>query len=194
MNFTEAQGAVLGLIKRPDKAAAVGVAINAILSRNVLKTEFTQDLVEATIPLDSNEYSQTIDLTTLVDPLTRFRKWKYVKLPGVLGYLKPIDPLNVFVPGGFTQTDCYYMMGSKLTVISSSLASSLLVGYYQYAPVLSGSNEHWLLTLCPYCVIYQATGEVLISMGDTSTGKTYLAMGQQMYEVAANDFRDQITY
>ena len=88
--------------------------------------------MEATIPLDPGLYSQTINLPSLVAPLTRFRKWKYVKVTGDLQYLKYIDPQNVFVPGGVQQTNCYYMIGSDLTVLLRSLATSLEVGYYQH--------------------------------------------------------------
>ncbi len=194
MNFAEAVDAVLSVIKRPDKTAEAGIIVNAALSKAILKTEFSRDLVESSIPLDSTIYTQSIDLSTLVSPLVRFRKWKYLKLPGATRYLNFIDPQNVFVPGGFTQTDGYYMIGSTLTIIPSSTASSLLVGYYQYAPVLTGTATHWFLDLCPYAIVYQAIGELLISMGDASNGKTYKTMGDDLYMVAVNDFRDQITH
>jgi len=194
MNYAEAVDAVLSVIKRPDKTAEAGIVVNAVLSRAILKTEFSRDLVETSIPLDSSLYVQTIDLATLSSPLIRFRKWKYLKLPGATRYLNFIDPQNVFVPGGFTQVDGYYMIGSSLTIIPSSTASSLLVGYYQYAPTLTGTATHWFLELCPYAIIYQAIGELLISMGDASNGKTYKSMGDEMYVVAVNDFRDQITH
>ena len=79
MNFTEMVTEVQGLVKRPDKAAAIGSAINSALSQYVFRTEFTQDLVETTIPIDAEEYSQTLDLTALDPALIRFRKWKYIK-------------------------------------------------------------------------------------------------------------------
>jgi hypothetical protein len=31
-------------------------------------------------------------------------------------------------------------------------------------------------------------------MGDAANGKIYKAMGDDMYKVAVNDFKDQITY
>ena len=87
MNFAEAVDAVLSVIKRPDKTAEAGVIVNAVLSRSILKTEFSKDLVETSIPLDSSLYTQTIDLSALVSPLVRFRKWKYVKMYGATRYL-----------------------------------------------------------------------------------------------------------
>ena len=45
---------------------------------------------------------------------------------GFRGYLLPIDPQNVFVPGGSIQTDRYYMIGSKLTIITSALVVAFL--------------------------------------------------------------------
>ena len=194
MDFTDMVTEVQGLVKRPDKAAAIGSAINSALSQYVFRTEFTHDLVETTIPVDANEYSQTIDLTTLDPALIRFRKWKYIKPYGVRGYILPIDPQNVFVPGGSIQTDRYYMIGSKLTIITSALASSLSVGYFQHAPVLSGSNTFWLTDLCPYAVINRAAGEIFNAIGDPKSGSFHLALAEQLYTTLANDCRDQITY
>lgn len=194
MNFTEVVNLVLGIVKRPDQILTAEAAVNSQLSRCIFKTEFSHDLVEAEIPLDDQSYSQTIDLSTLAVPLVRFRKWKYVKLPGVLGYLNPIDPQNVFVPGGFQQTDRYYMIGNKITVMSSALSSKLLVGYYQYAPTLSGNQQHWLLDICPYAIINLAAGEVFNAIGDTTGFKTYTGMGDLIYQTLVNDIRDQHVY
>ena len=194
MNFTDMVAEVQGLVKRPDKTAAIGSAINSALSQYIFRTEFTQDLVETTIPIDSEEYSQTIDLPALSPALVRFRKWKYVKVYGYRGYLQHVDPKNIFVPGGSVQTDSFYMIGSKLNILLSSLASQLSVGYYQYAPVLSGSNEFWLTDLSPYCVINRAAGEIFNAIGDPKSGSFYLALAEQLYTTLANDCRDQITY
>ena len=194
MNFTELSEAVLAIVKRPDKAAQVGNAINTAIARTLFKTEFTQDLVEATIPLDPELYSQTINLPSLVAPLTRFRKWKYVKVTGDLQYLRYIDPQNVFVPGGVQQTNCYYMIGSDLTVLLRSLATSLEVGYYQHPPVLSGANTFWLTDICPYGIINRAAGEVFALIGDANSAKLHLAMGEDLLTIMANDLRDQVTY
>ena len=50
MNFTELVSAVSDIVKRPDKSAQIGNAINTALARTLFKTEFTHDLVEASIP------------------------------------------------------------------------------------------------------------------------------------------------
>lgn len=194
MNFTELSDAVLAIVKRPDKMPQIGHAINSAISRTLFKTEFTHDLVEATIPLDDTLYTQTVNLPSLAAPLTRFRKWKYVKLTGVLGYLSPIDPQNVFVPGGVQQVNYYYMIGSDLTIIAGSLSASLEVGYYQYPPVLSGVNTFWLTELCPYGLINRAAGEVFALIGDTASAQVYMTIGEEQLQIMANDLRDQVTY
>lgn len=194
MNFTEVVNLVLGIVKRPDQVLIAENAVNSQLSRCIFKAEFSQDLVEAEIPLDDQSYDQTIDLTSLVSPLVRFRKWKYIKLPGVLGYLSPIDLQNVFVPGGFKQTDCYYMVGSKLTIMASALSSKLLVGYYQYAPALSGNQQHWFLDICPYAIVNLAVGEVFNAIGDPTGFKIYTVMGESLYQMLVNDIRNQYSY
>lgn len=194
MNFTELVSAVSDIVKRPDKTAQIGNAINTALARTLFKTEFTHDLVETSIPLDDTLYVQTVNLPSLVAPLTRFRKWKYVKLTGVKGFLQHIDPQNVFVPGGVQQVNCYYMIGSDLTVIAGGLSSALEVGYYQHPPVLSGANTFWLTDLCPYGIINRAAGEIFALIGDTNSAKVYLAMGEDLLTIMANDLRDQVTY
>lgn len=194
MNFTELVSAVSAIVKRPDKQAQIENAINTAIARTLFKTEYTHDLVETSIPLDDTLYTQTINLPTLAAPLVRFRKWKYVKLTGVKGFLNPIDPQNVFVPGGVQQVNCYYMIGSDLTVIAGSLSTALEVGYYQYPPVLTGTNTFWLTDLCPYGIINRAAGEVFATIGDAKSAQIYIAMGDDLLTIMANDLRDQYTY
>lgn len=194
MNFTECVNEVLTIVKRPDKLVEAQNAVNNRLSRCILKTEFTHDLVEDSIPIDGTLYAQSIDLSALAVPLVRFRKWKYLKQPGTYRYLEPSDLQNIYRPGGFTQSDVFYMVGTKLNIITSSLSSTLDIGYYQYAPVLSGVNEHWLLTLAPYCIINLAVGELFNGMGDVNSSKYYLSSGEELYRVVVNDCRDQLTY
>lgn len=194
MNFTDVVTAVTDIVKRPDKGPQIANAINTAIARASLRTEFSQDLVEATIPIDSTVYSQTINLPSLANPLIRFRKWKYVKITGALGYLNPVDTQNIFVPGGTQQTNCYFMIGSNLTIITATLAASLEVGYYQHPPVLSGANEYWLLDICPYGIINKAAGEVFGVIGDINSAKLYIAMGEDLLSIMASDLRNQHTY
>lgn len=194
MNFTELVSAVSDIVKRPDKTTQIENAINTALARTLFKNEFTHDLVETSIPLDSTLYTQTINLPSLIAPLVRFRKWKYVKLTGVKGFLQPIDPQNVFVPGGVQQVNCYYMIGSDLTVIAGGLSSALEVGYYQHPPILTGTNSFWLTDLCPYGIINRAAGEVFAAIGDARSAQVYIAMGDDLLTIMANDLKDQFTY
>mgnify|MGYP001017094666 FL=1 len=166
MNFSECVQTVLAMLKRPDKIVVAEAAVNAALSRAILRTEFPQDLVETSIPIDSTKYDQTIDLSALVSPLTRFRKWKYIKQPGQLAYLQPIPPDKIFSPGRFVQQDCYYMAGSNLTIIPTVTSATLEVGYYSYAPALKNNETFWLLDVCPYAIIYLACAICFESIGD----------------------------
>lgn len=194
MNFSEVVNEVLSLTKRPDKVTQAENAVNSRLARCILKGEFSHDLVETTIPIDDTLYAQLVDLSTLASPLTRFRKWKYLKQPGALKYLEPGDVSNVFRPGGYTQSDIFYMIGSTLNIITSSLSSTLEVGYYQYAPALKNNETHWLLDICPYAIINLATGELFNSMGDVGASKYYIASGEDLFQTLVRDMRDQITY
>lgn len=192
MTFDEVVNDVLGIIKRPDKLVQTQVAVNSQLKRAILKTNFSHDLVEGSIPIDSSLYNQTINLAQLSPALVRFRKWKYIKLYGAYGYLEPSDAQNVFVPAGSMQTDIFYMMGTNLTIITSTTAESLLVGYYQYPPNLSGSQTHWLLEICPELIVNRAAADMFNAIGDQASSKYYLATGEDLYMTVVNDLRDQV--
>lgn len=189
MNFSEVVTAVVSLVKRPDKQVEVEMAVNATIAEAILKAEYPHDLVEAVIPLSPDVYTQTINLSTLASPLVRFRKWKYLKLPGIYGYLQPIDPENVFKPGQFMQNDCYYQIGSNLTIITSSLSDELLVGYYSRAPVLANAEEFWLLDMCPYAIVYKAAAIVFNGIGDTQAASTNKKSGDDLLKTMQNDMQ-----
>lgn len=189
MNFSECVTIVLDLVKRPDKLTAAEMAVNSALSKAILKAEYTQDLVETSIPIDSSKYAQTIDLTTLSPQLTRFRKWKYVKQPGAYRYLEYLAPDKVFQPGSFMQNDCYYMAGANLNIIPSSTSATLEVGYYSYAPAMKNNETFWLLDLCPYAIIHEAAAILFESIGDSQSAAGNRKTGQDLLKVMEIDIQ-----
>ena len=191
MTFAEILAEVLTITARPDRETEIASAINAVLSRCVLKTNFARDLVETTINIDPTLYGSTIDFSSLV---TRFRKFKYVKVTGVRGYLHPIDSDKVFTPGGILQNNRYYVAGLNLTYMISTLSPTLEIGYYQYA---AKQNEltvptHWMFDLAPWAIIDLASARIFRSIGDDTSAAQYEKSGIEFYDIAKRDFADSI--
>lgn len=193
MNFTETVTAVTEIVKRPDKLADIKSAINAMLAECTIKASFANDLVETTIPVDATLYGDTITFNNLVVPVvTRFRKFKYVKPTAVLRYLQPISADKIFTPGGIMQPDTYYVAGNSLTYTLKELTSALEVGYYQYAPILSDLDEHWMLEIMPWTIIDLAAARIFKTIGDDNSFRAYLSTGTESYKMFRNDLEDSI--
>lgn len=183
MNFSQVVQAVLDITKRPDKQTDTERAVNAALSFLCLKEKFAQDLVEGSISINPALYGDTISIASL----TRFRHFKYIKLPQVLGYLNRIGSDKIFTPGGTMQSNCYYTAGTNLTYILSTLASSLEIGYYVYPPILTANETHWMLDMIPQVIIDHAASKVFQLIGDDSSMKTHLAIATDAYNVMVRD-------
>jgi hypothetical protein len=186
MDFASMVSAVTDITSRPDKETEAGIAVNAAISYFILRTKFFKDLVEDTITIDANEYTQVVDLTDL----TRFRSFKYVKVTGVRGYLSPSAPEHIFTPNGTTQNNRYYIIGTDMTILSSNLGANLEVGYYQYPPELATSDTFWLTDICPWCVIDRAASRIFQSCGDVQEARNRMATAMEMYNNLVGDYAD----
>ncbi len=184
MNFTEAINEIIGITKRPDKATEIASALNSAITYFTLKDSWKQDLKELTIAVDSSLYSDTIDLSQYV---TRLRKIKYLKVYGVKGYLKEIDTEHVFTPGGYTQKNWFYVIGSDLTYNTSTLGASLELGYYQYPAILSGTSTHWMLDINPWMLIDKAAARIFRSIGDDNSAKLHEGYAFDHFKTLQND-------
>jgi len=183
MNFNAVVAAVLDITKRPDKTADTERAVNAALSFFCLKDSFAQDLIEQTLAIDPSKFGDTISLASL----TRFRRFKYIKVTGVLGYLQPIGADKVFTGGSVMQKNCYYVAGTNLTYILPAQASSLEVGYYTYPSILSGNNTHWMLDMFPNIIINRAAANIFKSIGDDNSFKIHNSLAMEEFLVLQGD-------
>ena len=193
MNFNEVVNEVIGITARPDKASAIATAVNAVISLCTMKASFARDLVETSIPIPPNDFTGTFQFNNLQVPVvTRFRKFKYVKAYGVKGYLNPTSPEKVFVPGGVSQRNVYYLSGDSITYILQNTAPSLEIGYYQYAPVLDANknNTHWMLEVMPYTIIDLAAARIFRDIGDDASASRHQAAGDESFKVNRRDHED----
>ena len=194
MTLTEAIDEVISITKRADKRAEITSNINKAILYFTLKSNFAKDLVETSIPFDADEYAQNIDLTGLAVPLTRFRKWKYLRPTSRSYFLSYRDPLHVVGPNGNVQTDVFYMSGDTLIAALSQLDATCEVGYYTYPPILSeaGVTAHWMLTMVPWMVTERAASMTFKSIGDDNSARFYEASSNELFFTARNDFEDQV--
>lgn len=178
MNFSEVSNEVLALTARPDKVAAIAVAINRSVHYSCLIGNFSQDLIETSIPVDPALYADTISLSGL----TNFRRFKYVKPTEVRYYLRPMAPEHIFTPSNAIQPNVYYLAGSSMSYTLSALTTQLEVGYYRYPSVLDAAinSSHWLLDACPYGIIDLAAAKIFAEIGDNASAKLYANDGMQM--------------
>ena len=192
MNFLEAQDEVIAYTKRPDKLTDIKSQLNRAIAFFTLKANFSRDLVESSIPVDSTLYGDTVDLSTLAVPFVRFRKFKYVKPTGVRYYLNTIDPTQILTPQGIVQPNRYYVAGQSITYTLSALTAVLECGYYQYAPLLvNNADEHWMLDLMPWAVIEKAASRIFFNIGDETSAKSFEESSMDFFLVGRRDFLDQ---
>lgn len=190
MNTTEILALAKLSHKRPDKNEEALSALNEGLSICTMRARFARDLVEQQLDIDANEYSQTIDFST---EFTRFRIFKYLRPTSQRKFLEKSDSLSLFSPGGQIQRDKYFIGGTNLTFILSVLDTSLQVGFYQYAPILTesdGSNEYWMLDLMPFAIINYVKAEIFRSIGDDASAKLYMGKYDDQFEIGRRDFVD----
>lgn len=192
MNFTEAVDAVIDITARPDRRTETANAVNAILSLCVSKAEFARDLVEGTLAVDPTLYGATVSIATL----TRFRKFKYLKITGERGYLTPTGADKIFTPGGSMQPNRYYVAGTNITYTLSKLTPTLEYGYYEYAPVLldNAADTHWMLDVMPWAIIDLAASKIFRSIGDDGSYRIYQGTGQDLYNTARRDHQDAVLF
>jgi hypothetical protein len=194
MTLTEAIEEVISITKRADKRTEIISNINKAILYFTLKASFAKDLVETSIPFSATDYAQSIDLTALAVPLTRFRKWKYLRPTSRRYYLNFRDPTQVVGPNGVVQTDTFYMAGDTLIVALSQLDSTCEVGYYTYPAILSeaGVTAHWMLTMCPWMVTERAASQTFKSIGDDVSATFYERSSNELFLTARADFEDQV--
>jgi hypothetical protein len=198
MDFAGAVSEVLTITARPDKVTEIESALNWAISYCCLRSNFANDLVESTLTISPTSYGNTIQFNNVLDnpPVTRFRKFKYVKPYGVRKYLRPIDSDKIFSPAASMQQDVYYVAGNHLTYILSAPAPSLEIGYYQYPPILDQSvvTSFWLLDVAPWAAIDLAAARIFRSIGDDQSMQQYQVMGEEQLKVARRDFEDNVRH
>ena len=186
MNFTEVVAEVVSITKRPDKIADIRREVNKAINFCCLETNFANDFFEQELAVDSNSYNLTIDL---LNDLTRFRKFIYIRPVDRTAMLCHINPAQAF-KGGKERKDSYYVASSTAVIRLSAPTSSLIIGYMQYPPVLTDdSPDFWLLAISPYMVIDLAAAMVFKNIGNNEEYTTHYQQFTAAYASACRDYR-----
>lgn len=185
MNFSEVLAEVLRVTVRPDKSADAIRAINKAVLYCTIKGDFSQDFVEASMPIDPTLYGDTISIATL----PRFRRFLFVKPLAKRYYLTKMDPDKILTPKLEVQPNVYYLAGTNLTYTLSELNSSLEVGYYTYPLTLDAvvNPTHWMLDMMPYAIIDLAAAYVFAGIGDDASARKHEAAGLELYTLIRKD-------
>lgn len=192
MNFGEVLQEIIGTTKRADKLSAIKQAVNSVIGKVVLGTDFRRDLLETTIAISSSEYIQAVDNSLL----TNFRKWEYIRPYGYRKVIEKLDgPLAVFTDEGCEKNNCYYVAGNQTILRLQTLSSSLVVGYFQYPNTLvENTDTHWLLDFAPYLVINGACAKVFRDIGDTESSRQHETDYRDTLSIVISDQKYGVNY
>jgi len=185
MNFSEVLAHVLRITSRPDKAVDAALAINKAVSYCTFLGNFRADLVESSLAIDPNLYGDTISIA----PLTRFRKFTYVKPTAQRYYLNKVHESKIFTPKNNIQPNSYYVAGTSMTYVLAELTAILEVGYLTYpTPLDSVTNTaHWMLDQIPYAIIDLASAYVFTTIGDDASARKYEISGLDLFKALRRD-------
>jgi hypothetical protein len=193
MNFGEATDAIVSLIKRRDKEAAVKGHINRAISFYVAFGTFAHDMVELpTFAIDGTLYAQSFAINA--SPFTRFRKLKYIRPASYLDYLHWKDPATIFT-GTCEQVDCWYRSGVNIVFKLSMLQPTVALGYYQYhAALVNPADTDWMLDEMWSAVHDMAASYAFGDIGNVDESKRYYAWGMDHYRIALRDIGDGVSH
>lgn len=195
MNFGDMKTLVQTTVKRPDKAAAIGNAINRAIELYTKAANWSDDLVELDVAIDSTVYAQSFSIAA---KLASFRKILYIR-PTYLDssykkkYLRFLTPDRIFQPDGTETLNTWYRSGDNIVFKLAALADTLKVGYYRYYPTLINIGDtHWMLDKATYMIHDKACAAIFTDIGNDEEGRKYEAYAQQAFIAAETDFADGV--
>jgi hypothetical protein len=184
MNFNEVVTEVLRVAQRPDRILDARRAVNSAINFFCVEGNFARDLTEDSFDVSPTDYIHSIELSEFA----RFRKFRYIK-PGnsncVLENISPTEAFNM----GRQRHNVYYVVGSEVKINLSGQTPNLLVGWFQYPPVLSGTQTFWLLEVSPYMVIDKACALLLHNLGDTTSAARHEQQATVAFISAQRDYK-----
>jgi len=173
---------------RPDKEDIIEDAVNDAIEYCTVNGDFSTDLVEGDVDVDSTVYSQSIVIS---DTFTRFRKIKYLKPLGYNQFLDWRDPSRIFDDRGNQCKNVWYRAGDNIVISTSMQVSNVLYGYFQFPERLDADEDtHWMLTYMYGAIFNLACADIWDNIGNDAEGKKYRDKGLAFALAHRKDHRD----
>lgn len=188
MNFGEMVDWVNNTTKRPDKTQQVKNAINRVIENYVKATNWSADLAEVTVTIDSSLYAQSFSIAT---ELAFFRKIKYIKPGDQKKYLTFVEVDKIFTDDGKERVNTWYRSGDSIIFKLYTLASELKVGYYKYYDIMTANSAtHWMLTATPTMIHDAVCAIIFLDIGADAESRKYDGYAARSFAVAEVDMAD----
>jgi hypothetical protein len=179
VDFGTARSVIGDTTKRPDKIAEIKNAINAAIEFYSNSSDWSNDLVETTVNINSTLYAQSL---TIASSFTRFKKIKYIRPTGWQKYLTWWDPATIFDENQNEIVNTWYRSNSNIIFKLSTLASSLEIGYLQYHNYLvADSDTHWMLDIFPQMIMDKACERIFSLIGNDTESVLYRGFAAAHY-------------
>lgn len=192
MDFGTIADKIATRVIRPDKIDEIKDAINDAIEFCTVNGDFSGDLVEGTLAMETDVYSQSIVIST---SFTRFRKIKYLKPLGYTKFLEWKDPSRMFDPEGNQCRDVWYRAGDNIVINTSALIETMLYGYYQFAERLDDdADTHWMLDYMYNAIFNLACADIWDSIGNAEEGTRYRKKGEQVLVAHRRDHLDGVAH
>jgi hypothetical protein len=184
MNFSEVVDEVVRITKRPDKILDTRREVNAAINFCCADSDFARDRVEDTFEIESDAYAGNIALSEF----TRFRKIDAIRPSGRNKLLDFLEPNRIF-NGGRESTDVYYIAGTQLNYKLCALDSELIIAYYSYPAVLTGTQTFWLLDVSPFMIIDKAAAQIFTNIGEANDARYHKDCFKEAYLAARKNYQ-----
>jgi hypothetical protein len=190
MDFGTMVDNIASRVGRPDKEDDIKEAINAAIEYCTVNGDFSADLIEGDVDVDSTVYSQSIVISTT---FTRFRKIKYLKPYGYNRYLTWRDPSRIFDDRNQQCRDVWYRAGDNIVINTSVAISNVLYCYYQFPSLLTADEDtHWMMTYMYNAIFNLACADIWDNVGNTEEGNRFRAKGANFLLSHRRDHQDGV--
>lgn len=185
MNFTEIVAEVTTITQRPDLILHARRAVNSAVNFFCVEANFARDLSEDAFTVSESEYIHSIALSEF----ERFRKFRYIKPATHNCMVNAISPEDIF-KGGQQAKNCYYIVGSEVKINLPYLTPELLIGWFQYPPILTDLEpDFWLLEVSPFMIIDKAAATIFRQIGQNQESGVHEQSAAMAFTSARRDYK-----
>lgn len=184
MDYVTAVSRVLGIVKRPEKAAIARWAVNAAIADLVRMDLFSHDLYELEIPITDSSMFQAVAYTAFTNGEPRAIESIHTDTDE--NPYTRIKPRNISLGG--ERKGVYYKRNNGLQVKLRCTANTLKIAYYAApADLVEDTDTHWTLTQAPNEVIARACYHLFATIGQDKDSALWDNKSLRAYATVAKD-------